>query len=69
MTTMTSELSILAKPMQPGVLRQCPECRRMFALSEVRVETDGRVGEVRVYCCRWCGCEKKFVGSLPPHVV
>jgi len=61
--------SILPKPPQPGILKQCPHCRRLFALREVRVESDTRVGEVRVYSCTACGREQKYVKSLPPHVV
>jgi hypothetical protein len=61
--------SILPNPPQPGILKQCPHCRRLFALREVRLESDSRVGEVRVYSCTACGREHKFVTRLPAHVI
>lgn len=67
--TMDRASSILPNPPQPGILKQCPHCRRLFALREVRLESDSRFGEVRVYLCTACGRELKFVKSLPPHVV
>jgi hypothetical protein len=43
--------SLLPSPLQPSLLRQCPVCRKLFALRSLRIETDDRVGEVSVYRC------------------
>src|SRR5262249_30228518 len=67
--SMDRKPSIMAIPPQPGLFKQCLHCCRLFALREARVETDSRVGEVRVSTCTACGREQKFVKSLPPHVV
>jgi hypothetical protein len=64
---MDRNLSILAAPMQPSLLRRCPYCRKLFVLRKVRVERHAIVGEVKVFRCTSCQREFPYAASHPAH--
>ena len=46
---------ILEEPLQPGVLRDCLDCRKLFALQFVSKRNTDEQGEIRKYRCKKCG--------------
>lgn len=55
----------LLQPVDPGLLKQCPHCSRIFGLKFVREENDEKVGRVYIYKCRGCGEESEYLRWFP----
>ena len=64
-----SALSILAAPIEPGQLRECPQCAALRSQRFARTDKHEKLGEVRVYVCGNCGKEIEYLVSLPDHVI
>ena len=60
--------SIVATPLQPGQLRNCPHSAEAISQKYVRTDKNARFGEILVYRCLKCGKEVEYLVKLPPHV-
>ena len=59
---------ILAQPLQPGLFKICPQCRKWFALKLVAAKPDPDFLALREYHCKYCGGETLFAARLPAGV-
>lgn len=60
---------LLNEPLQPGILRDCPECRKLFALEFVSKRESDQQGTIRTYRCKKCGSELSFAEHHPPNAI
>ena len=51
--------------LEPGLLRKCPHCLRLFGLRWTRSFPDPIVVKVEVYRCKYCGREVEFAQDPP----
>ena len=68
---MTPRSRIVDRPIGPGLLRRCPECRRWFALLSIETrerpdEAVPRIDLVR-YECKHCGFVLEKVKEFDPR--
>jgi hypothetical protein len=60
-----SSPKLLPRPIPPGLLRVCPDCRRWFALKFVTSVNDDQQGTLKTYRCKYCKTEFKFASRHP----
>lgn len=66
---MSRTSSLLKQPLQPGLLRACPSCRRWFALKHLASRKDPSVGKVCTYRCNHCSKTVEYAQYFPPNAV
>lgn len=60
---------LLNAPLQPGRLRDCPACRKIFALKFVSKRDSEQQGEISTYRCKKCDQTFDFAACHPPDAV
>lgn len=58
-------MSILAKPVGPGLFRKCPLCGRWFALVFQGARAHEIAERLKRYRCKHCGGEVEFAKRVP----
>ena len=60
---------ILDEPLQPDVLRECPYCRKRFALKPLGKEASEIAGWIRTFRCKYCLRDVQFADRHPPGAI
>ena len=69
MADKSNTIGILARPMQPGTFRVCPECRSWFALIQVAEHDDDLKGAITTYRCKKCNATFDFADRHPRDAI